>query len=115
MATTTVLTCDFIDVDSDSICGAPATERYLATFGKTTYGADFCSDHRADVERRMLRVGIQPLGSRVDSKPRGVYLTASGRTFNATQAREWLLQKGYITSTRGRISSEHRELYASQH
>lgn len=116
MATSVITTCDFVAPSRNEPHGVPAVTRIEITIDGKKFEADLCGRCIHALERAILNLGLRPSIALVDGKPRGQYLTNSGRPFTAAEAREWLVENGYdVHPTMGRVSAEMLSEYASAH
>lgn len=113
MALRVILSCDF-PID-DGKCEGPASMKFSAELGDRCFRADFCDDHRVNVERALRDIGATPEAVLVDSKRRGAHVAKSGATFSTAEARTWLREEGLVASAHGRVSKELLQIYADAH
>lgn len=115
MATSVVTTCDFVVPDSGRAHDVPATTRFEAFLNGKTYEADLCDECVTGLQRSLTKLGVRPSIALIDGKPRGAYVTATGRAFTTAEAREWLRGNGYDVNDAGRVSKDMLNAYAEAH
>lgn len=107
------LTCDRL-MDEDTRCGKPATTQLSSAVRDRVFGMDMCDECAGDYEAMELKFGVRVRRATVKYKVRAAYVTKSGRSFTAEDARPWLVEHG-LAGARGRLSRDQLDAYAASH
>lgn len=116
-------TCDWLlePPVTTSRCGKRAAIHHEAVYDSERLEGDFCAEHDVALAKVLKGVGFQvglldPVAkTKVDWKERASHVAASGTRFSSAEARIWLLEKGAISSPKGRLSRAHLRMYADSH
>lgn len=76
---------------------------------------DVCADHAVALTQALTRLGFRPTKAQVGHSRRGAYVTASGKTFTAKEARSWLASVGEDVAPVGKLTNDQLGLYAAAH
>jgi hypothetical protein len=103
----------------DGPCRRPAVTSLNVQLRDRTLTMDLCEPCAQDLEQTLIAGGVfcggaHVVGASVNYKPRNAYVAASGRTFTAVEAREWLVDRG-IANSRGRLSKDQLKAFADAH
>lgn len=113
MAVNLQRTCDA--VRDGARCGREATLSVDARVVETMFRGDLCPECKDRITQGFVQLGLTPTKATVGHSKRGAYVTASGKTFTAKEARAWLRQAGVDIAEVGKLTNEQLDLYAASH
>lgn len=79
------------------------------------FRGDLCAECKDLTTQGLVALGLMPTKATVGHSKRGAYMTASGKTFTAKEARAWLRQAGFEIGPVGKLTNEQLDLYAASH